>query len=269
MFLEYYPAHTFLHQLDVRTKLLGFIILSVVAFIFTNPFYNSAVLIFCLWIARSIDLPFKKMWVLVEPLLPVFVLIILFSSVSYSAGSFEQALSRNVLFTVLPNGYFPCTVGGILLGLSLSIRILIMVTASTILTFTSPIDDFLQVLRIFRLSPKLAFIITTGLRFIPTMQKKAMQIMDAQRARGADFHKGGMVRKIKAYIPIMVPMIVESIRMSENLAMAMMNRGFGASKKWTVLNELHPGWHDAVLSAGLLLLLAGTILLKHSGFGGL
>jgi energy-coupling factor transport system permease protein len=267
MFLEYHPDHTFLHRLDIRTKMLGFIILSTVAFMFSNPIYNLFVLICCSWIAVSIHLPLRKLRVLLEPLLPVFILIILFSSFSYSEGSFDHPVSRKVLFTLLPGGYFPCTIGGILLGLSLSLRILIMVIASTILTFSSPIDDFLQVLRILRFSPKVAFIITTGLRFIPTMQKKAVQIMEAQRARGADFQSGGLYKKIKSYIPVMVPMIVESIRMSENLAMAMMNRGFGATKKWTILNEFHPGWRDGVISAGLFLLLTGAVFLKIYSYG--
>ena len=114
---------------------------------------------------------------------------------------------------------------------------------------------------------KISFILTTGMRFIPTMEKKAQQIIDAQRARGAKFHQGGLVKKIKAYIPVMIPMIVESLRMSENLAMAMLNRGFGAKKNWTVIEELNPGMRDLIITMLLLLIITGVFYAKIQGYG--
>jgi len=154
-----------------------------------------------------------------------------------------------------------------LFGLSLSLRIITMVIASTIFTMTTPIDDLLYLLRKLRVSYKIGFVLSTGLRFIPTMEKKANQIIEAQRSRGARFKQGNMIRRIMAYVPVMVPMIVESLRMSENLAMAMVNRGFGATKNWSVVDELQPRAVDYWLSVLLSVVLAAVIYLRMLGFG--
>ncbi|MGD9899343.1 MAG: energy-coupling factor transporter transmembrane protein EcfT [Calditrichaceae bacterium] len=264
MFLEYQKGNSILHRLDIRTKGLGFIVVVIAAFLFTAPEYNLIILILCLALMRHIRMPASRLEMMLKPLIPILILIILFSAVSYSPEYFQKPMSQKVLFSA---GFMTCTVGGILLGISLSIRILTMVIASTLLTYSTPIDDFIHILRLMRVSHKIAFVLTTGMRFIPTMDKKSRQIIEAQRTRGANFHEGGLVRKIKAYIPVMVPMIVESLRMSENLAMAMLNRGFGASKNWTVMDELNPGIKDAVITISLLFIITLLIYLKILGYG--
>ncbi len=264
MFLEYQKGNSILHRLDIRTKGLGFIVVVIAAFLFTAPGYNLIILFLCLALMRQIRMPASRLMMMLKPLIPILILIVLFSAVSYTPEFFQKPMSRKVLFSA---GFMTCTVGGILLGISLSIRILIMVIASTLLTYSTPIDDFIHILRMMRVSHKIAFVVTTGMRFIPTMDKKSQQIIEAQRTRGANFHEGGLVRKIKAYIPVMVPMIVESLRMSENLAMAMLNRGFGASKNWTIMDELHPGIKDAVITIVLLIVITILIYLKILGYG--
>lgn len=264
MFLEYQKGNSILHRLDIRTKGLGFIVVVIAAFLFTAPEYNLIILILCLALMRKVRMPASRLMMMLKPLIPILILIILFSALSYSPDFFQHSLSKNVLFSM---GFMRCTVGGILLGISLSIRILTMVIASTLLTYSTPIDDFIHILRLMRVSHKIAFVLTTGIRFIPTMDKKSRQIIDAQRTRGANFQEGGLVQKIKAYIPVMVPMIVESLRMSDNLAMAMLNRGFGASKNRTIMNELNPGWRDVIITIVLLVLMTLLIYLKYLGYG--
>jgi energy-coupling factor transport system permease protein len=267
MLIEYTEGSSFIHRLDVRTKSLAFLVIVVAAFVFSNPVYNLLVLLICVYPGLMIRLPFGHVNRLLRPLIPVFILIILFASFSYQPESFSRPYARKILFSVTSGGYMTCTVGGILFGLSLSLRIITMVIASTIFTMTTPIDDLLYLLRKLRVSYKFGFVLSTGLRFIPTMEKKANQIIEAQRSRGARFRQGNMIRRIMAYIPVMVPMIVESLRMSENLAMAMVNRGFGATKNWSVVDELQPRPADYWLSVLLSLVMAGVIYLRLLGFG--
>jgi len=144
-----------------------------------------------------------------------------------------------------------------------------MVFVSAIFTYTTSIDHFLLVLRKLRISYKIAFILATGIRFIPTMEKKAHQIIDAQKTRGAQFQTGGLLYKIRAYIPVMIPMIVESLRMSENLAMAMLNRGFGATKNWTVLDDLNPKVNDLIITIILIFTSAIVFYIKSLSWGNL
>lgn len=267
MFLEYNQGDTFLHNLDVRTKVIGFIVLVVSTFLFTSPVYNFIILLICIFLMMAIKMPLSKLKTTFKPLFPILILIVLLSSVSYSPEYFQKRMSQTVLFSFFSDNAIVCTIGGLLLGLSLSIRIFTMVIASTLLTYTTPIDDFIHILRIMRVSHKITFVLTTGMRFVPTMEKKAHQIIEAQRVRGANFHEGNLIRKIKAYIPVMVPMIVESLRMSENLAMAMLNRGFGASKNWTIINELNMQFKDVVIIIILLIIISAIIYLKILGYG--
>ena len=267
MFIEYIDGNSILHQLDVRTKSLGFLIVLLSAFLYSNPIHNMIILGSCIILALVIQLPFRHLSKMFKPLLPILFMIILFASISYGPTSFDQGYSKLVLFSIGGGEYIKCTLGGILFGVSLSLRIVTMVIASTIFTLTTPIDELLHLLQKMKVSYKIGFIFTTGLRFIPTMEKKANQIIEAQRSRCAQFHTGNMIQRIRAYIPVMIPMIVESLRMSENLAMAMVNRGFGATKKWTILTELRPGWKDYFITLILVLLAIAIIYTRIMGFG--
>ncbi len=269
MFLEYHAGNSFIHRLDVRTRLFGFLLIIVAAFLFSDPLYNLVIVIGCLWLVYRMKISFQKLKITFLTLLPILILIIILSALSYRPDAFQKPLSRTVLFSLLPGDIITCTIGGILLGISLSLRIFTLVIASTILTYTTSLDDFLQVLRKIKVSYKVAFIITTALRFIPTMENKAQQIIEAQRARGARFDNTGLYKRIKAYIPVMIPMIVESLRMSENLAMAMVNRGFGATSQWTVLTEIKARPIDVIVSFIFFIALAFLFFMKAAHYGNL
>lgn len=269
MFLEFQQGNSFLHRLDARTKLFGFMLIVIAVFLFSNPVYNLAVLLGCIFLAYSIKISVKKLKATFLTLFPILILIIILSSISYNPNSFQKPVSKIILFSFLPGDFMVGTLGGILLGISLSLRIFTLVISSTILTYTTPIDDFLQILRKLRVSYKIAFIITTAIRFIPTMEKKAQQIIEAQQARGAKFQDSNFVKRIKAYVPVMIPMIVESLRMSENLAMAMLNRGFGATPHWTVLQEIKAKPIDIFVSIIFLIVLSLLILMKSANYGSL
>ncbi len=92
-------------------------------------------------------------------------------------------------------------------------------------------------------------------------------VLEAQKARGALIETGGMIQRIKAYVPVMVPMIVDSIRMSENLACAMLNRGYGATPNWTTLKKLSLSARDALALAGSLAVAVAAILAARDGYG--
>lgn len=238
MFLEYIPGKSLVHRLDVRTKIWGFITLLTLGFIFPHPLYTAIVGVLSFLLALYIPLPMKRIWALLRPLLPIFAIIVVITGFSYGTDAFVSPYAQKVLFYAFPASRLPFTSGGLLYGLNLLLRIFIMVITSSILTLTTPLEDFLQVLGKLRVPYEFSFIITTGIRFVPTMEAKASMVMDAQRARGARLETGGMISRIRAYVPVMVPLLVNAIRMSENMALAMLNRGFGATRKWTYLREI-------------------------------
>ncbi|MGE5585671.1 MAG: energy-coupling factor transporter transmembrane component T family protein [Bacillota bacterium] len=269
MFLEYIPGQSIIHRLDVRTKVVAFICLMVVLFLFRSPAYNAAIVLVVAGIAAAARLPARRLWGVLGPLVPVFAIIMVITGYTYPASMFTTETARRVIFYSWPGRHLPVSAGGILYGLTLLLRILTMVVASSVLTLTTPLDDFLQLLRAMRVPYEMSFIITTGIRFVPTMEKKAAMVLDAQRARGAMVETGGMIQRIKAYVPVMVPMIVDSIRMSENLACAMLNRGYGATRNWTTLRKMVMRPRDYLVLAACVALTVAAVAAARRGYGAL
>lgn len=266
MFIEYFPGTTLLHKLDVRTKLLGFIVITATAFMFTSPLVNSLLVVFCLLLLWSSKTPMDNVIKLIKPLLPIFLIMIVLTGFSYSTSNFKSPAMHHVWFQLFSNK-IEFTSGGFFYGVTLLLRILIMVLLSTVITYTTPIEDILQFLKKMRLPHQLAFVIATGIRFIPTMEKKTRMVMDAQRARGHEFNSGGMIKRIRSFIPVLIPVIVDSIRMSDNLAISMLNRGFGAMDTTTDLVEIKMKNKDYWMIVFEVVILAIAIWAKTLNYG--
>jgi energy-coupling factor transport system permease protein len=112
----------------------------------------------------------------------------------------------------------------------------IAIVASTSLFFitTSP-DELEQVMKTFRLPRDLVFAFVTAVRFIPVMMLDTMQIMDAQKSRGLELEKGNFVKRIRNMIPVLIPLVVNSVIRSGELAEAMESRAYGAVPRPTSL----------------------------------
>ena len=238
MLADYVHSDTFLHRLDVRTKLIWFCSIILAAFLFEHPLFVVAILMLELLAFRISGLPTEGVKRISVILFPVLLILLLVTMFTHEPERFSDPFSRTVLLYLFPHQTAPLTCGGVLLGLTIVCRIVVMVLASLLLTYTTPIDDFLQVSQRLRVPYVIAFIITTALRFIPTMEQKAMMVLDAQRSRGADLDSRGVIQRVRSFSSVLIPMIVDSIRMSENLALALINRGFGASRRMTFFDEI-------------------------------
>lgn len=264
---DYVPGNSLLHRLDVRVKVIAFILLTVIAFIFKHPLYNFGLAIAVTLVYRYMNVPFKHVWKILKPLIPIFVIISAISGFTYPASEFESGLAKEVLFYGWFNEGLPFTYGGLFFGTTLLFRIYAMVVLTSILTVSTPLDDFIQMMEALRLPQPLTFIVVTGIRFIPTMQKKVDQVYDAQRSRGAKLSEGGMFGQIIAFVPVMVPLIVDSIRMSERLAIAMLNRGYGASKRRTPLKALRMETRDYLFLVITFATIGLLVFLRIRGYG--
>jgi len=238
MALDYLPGQTLLQRLDVRTKIMGFGGIVILSFLFENPAYNLVIALLVGFMAFSIRMPLKKVLSLLVPLIPIFIFIMLISGFTYPPGRFDREVSQTILFYLWPGERLGVTAGGILLGFTFLIRLFILVLASSVLTATTPLDDFIQFLAKMRVPYEVSFMITTAIRFIPTIDKKRMLILEAQKARGANLTEKGMIGRLKAHIPIMIPLIINSILMANSLSMAMLNRGFGYTRSCTNMREI-------------------------------
>jgi energy-coupling factor transport system permease protein len=267
MLIDYSPSTSFVHLLDVRTKSFGFVVLTAVSFLFPAPLVNIALILFLWMVLVSIQMPLERVKKILKPLIPIFVIMLVITGFTYPSSNFHNEQNKKILFSLLSGERFPFTVGGLLYGITLTLRIFVMVLASTIVTFSTPIEDILQLLKKMKMPYQLAFVIATGIRFIPTMQKKSEMIQEAQKARGAEVGTGGIIKSIKSYIPVLIPMIVDSLRMSDNLAVAMLNRGFGAMKTSTNLYEIKMKNRDYMLCVVELLILFVAVWAKSIKIG--
>lgn len=262
MFVEYLPGDSLIHRLDVHTKVLGFLTAVIWCFVFQDPLYNLVLLLGIALLAFLSKISYKKVWQLIQPLIPICVFLILISGFTYPPERFQREISQVILFSTLPEGRGAVTIGGILTGVNFICRLLVMVIASSVLTLTTPIDDFMLFLNRLRVPSEITFMITTALRFIPTLNKRRLLIYEAQKARGAKIDDSSSLGRIKAFLPIVVPLFVNSILIAEDLAKGMLNRGYGLSRSITPVRELHIAVKDYCIMGSLLILMVGGLYLR-------
>ncbi len=241
MRLEYFEGSSFLHRADVRSKLLAFVVIIVTSFLFVNPIPNLVLTALAILLLLRVGLKPTEVFSLFAPLLLVVVLIFLFAIFSPPSGS-----SKEIAFLLWPNGP-GITYGGLLYGSSLALRILMMISYTALFVLTTPIEQFSTLLQRHKVPHFLVFIFMTALRFIPTMQTRSDQILDAQKARGARVDSSGLFTRIKSFVTIMVPLFSTGIRMSEDLAASMVSRGYGVVPHPTILHDLTFSWRDALI----------------------
>ncbi|MEL0627394.1 energy-coupling factor transporter transmembrane component T [Salinibacterium amurskyense] len=264
MRFEYLPGTTLLHRLDVRAKLWVFLGFMIATFLFGHWAPNAVLTAIAgsllLWSGVGV----RRILGVLAPLSFIVVLVVIFAAYGYRPSGGESDALNTVIFS-FPEDVLPLTVAGLYYGISLGFRILTMVMLTTLLLLVTPIDDFVAAMRQAHIPHFIVFIVMTALRFIPTMQHRADQVLDAQRARGARIDRGGLISRVRAYIPIMVPLLTSGIRMSDDLAAAMINRGYGATKRPTALLTLRASPVDFVVVALAFLALGSLVWLRIIG----
>ena len=251
---QYFPGDSFLHRMDARVKILLLLILLIEVFVFTSaPVYLLMTGITFLLIMTS-KVPLRMVLRSLKPLW----WIILFTFVLHLFSHPGREIYRIWQFVI--------TQEGVEQGALISVRLMLLIVLSTLLTFTtSPLKltDALESL----LSPfkrlglpahELAMMMTIALRFIPTLISETDKIMKAQQSRGADFVTGSILSRLKNMVPILVPLFLSAFRRADDLALAMEARCYRGGEGRTRMKEMKLGRLDyvaigvfAVLSVGL------------------
>lgn len=258
-FGQYYPANSFVHKCDPRTKLL-FLICYIVAIFLSKTFYalGACALVF-LTIALFSKVPLKSLLRSVKAVLFLLVFTALLNLFFYSGTTviFEWAFIR-------------LTKEALYFTIFLSVRLTLLVLSSAILTLTTTpvaltdgIESLLKPLKYIRFPVhELALIMSIALRFIPILSDETARIMNAQKARGADFETGGLLRRVKAVLPVLIPLLISAFRRADELGDAMDARCYSGSKMRTKYKKLTYTWRDLLAAFCIIALLVGVILLK-------
>jgi len=154
----------------------------------------------------------------------------------------------NVLFRWISAGYeFQPT--DLEFSAAMTLRFVVLVESFSVFFLTTSPDMLGLALEQSRVPYEFSFAFTTAVRFVPVLAEEAQTIMDAQKARGLELEKGGFMKRIRNYVPVLIPLIVSAIRRSLELAEAMESRAWGAVKKRTNLYALTLHRGDFVLLA--------------------
>ncbi|HUK85029.1 MAG TPA: energy-coupling factor transporter transmembrane component T, partial [Candidatus Acidoferrum sp.] len=142
---------------------------------------------------------------------------------------------------------------------ALTLRFVVLVESFSVFFLTTSPDHLGLALEESRVPYEFAFAFTTAVRFVPVLAEEAQTIMDAQKARGLELEKGGLLKRIRNYVPVLIPLIVSAIRRSLELAEAMESRAWGATKKRTNLYLLKLRRGDYALLAITIGILAAAV----------
>ena len=140
-------------------------------------------------------------------------------------------------------------------SLTLTMRFIVLVTSFSVFFITTSPDKLSLALEKARIPYEFNFAFITAIRFVPVLADEAQTIMDAQRSRGLELEKGNFFTRIKNYIPILLPLIINSIRRSLELAEAMESRAFGATDDRTNLYSLSMNRIDSIFMVSAIVLI--------------
>ena len=171
-------------------------------------------------------------------------------------------LSTNVLVKWASAGYV-FLIGDLESSVAMTLRFVVLVESFSVFFLTTSPDMLGLALEQSHVPYEFSFAFTTAVRFVPVLAEEAQTIMDAQKARGLEMEKGGFMKRIRNYVPVLIPLIVSAIRRSLELAEAMESRAWGAAKKRTNLYALtlHRGDFAMLAISAIVLVLAIYIYL--------
>lgn len=260
-FGQYYPANSLIHKIDERIKIIVMIMLLVFVFCAKNFFSLMFLLLFIFALMIISKVPLSVYLKNLKLILPILIFTMLINLFYTGSGT--------VIFEFWK---LKLTTGGISWALFLSSRVIMLVFTSLILTYTTTPNDLTNAIEKL-LSPlkyiglgdavhTMVMMMTIAMRFIPTLVEEAGKIINAQKARGVDFEEGKLLEKIKSVIPILIPLIISSIRRAYDLAEAMESRCYNGGKGKTSMRVSHIKKLDIISLCFCILICGGVIALN-------
>ena len=231
---QYIDGESILHRLDPRTKIIATIIFMIVVFLMKNlmSYVIFAVLLIIMIIIAKI--PIKYTLKGLKPILFIIIFTVIINVFTIKG----QVIFEFWIFSI--------TLEGIMTAIRLAFRLILLVVSASLLTLTTTpihltdgIESLLKPLsKVGFPAHEIALMMTIALRFIPTLIEETDKIMKAQKSRGANFETGTIIARAKNFLPILVPLFVNSFKRADDLAIAMEARGYRGAEGRTRLYVL-------------------------------
>lgn len=255
---QYFSGNSVLHRADPRAKLMFALVYIVVLFFAKSAASFGFALVFTVAMVVLSGIPFK---IIVRSVKPLFF-IILFTAVLNIFWTTGENL-------ILEWKFIHIYSEGVIFAAFMAVRIILLVVGMSVsLTYTTTpialtdgIEQLLNPLKKIKVPVHdFAMMMTIAMRFIPTLVEETDKIIDAQKARGADFESGGLVKKAKALIPILIPLFVSAFKRADDLAVAMECRSYRGGEGRTKLKELRYSGYDIILLVFAVVFVLGIFL---------
>ena len=257
---QYYSSDSLIHRLDPRVKIIAAVLFIVELFL-VQSFVGFAVCAGALAVTVAISgVPLKF---ILRGLKPV-ILILLFT---FFLNMFM--VPGTVIWKF---GFLHVTLEGLELATFMSIRLILLIIGSSMLTLTTTplqltdgLEKLFTPLRIIKVpTHELAMTMSIALRFIPTLLEETDKIMKAQQARGADFESGNFVNRAKALVPVLLPLFISAFRIAQDLSFAMEARCYRGGIGRTRMHKMKFGKADygamVIIAAFLAVIIIGRSL---------
>ena len=253
---QYFPGNGLIHRTDPRVKIVLLIAFIVLIFCTFNYYALALTAAATLLVVLLSGVPIKMYLKSLKVIIFIVVLTSLLN-LFYSGGE-----------PIWQWGFLKVTAEGINRAVFITVRIISLILATSALTFTtSPTDltdaleRLMKPLKVFHIKVhEIAMMMTIALRFIPTLLEETDKIMQAQKARGADMESGNMFKRVKALVPVLIPLFVSSFRRAYDLATAMECRCYKGGDGRTRMKILHMRKSDYTVTAFMILVTGGVIL---------
>lgn len=256
---QYFPGKSVIHRMDSRVKLLLDILYLVILFTsqtFTGLLIGILFMVICYLLSQI------KLIMILKSIKPILPLMLFTAVLNLLFITGEEPLFKWWIISIYPEG--------IRTTLFMLLRILALIVGMSLLTYTtSPImltdaiERLLSPLKKVRFPVhELSMMMTIALRFIPTLIEETDKIMSAQKARGAELDTGGLMKKAKSLVPVLIPLFVSAFKRANELATAMECRCYHGGEGRTRLRQLKTAPRDYIATAVMLALFAGVIVLN-------
>lgn len=260
VFGTYIPVNSPLHRLDARAKLLMCVWYVITVFFAYTWWTTGWLLLALLGSIYFSHISLKLYWQGIRPFVWIIVITAAFQVLFSSGGT-----------SYWHWGWLSVTSDGLINSLILIYRFIVIITASTVLTATTPTLQLAQAFASL-LTPlkylhvpidKMTLMLSIALRFVPTIMTETHEIINAQKMRGMRFNQGGVMARLHHILPIFIPLFVNSFQHSEELAIAMEARGYVAGAPRTQFRQLHWQWRDTAEMIIMAALTAVLVLLRR------
>ena len=253
---QYFPGKSWIHKLDPRIKIIATLLFIIELFIVDNfiGFLIAGIVLGILIVVSKVPVSY-----IMRGLKPILLILIF----TFALNMFM--VDGRILWQWK---FLKITAEGLEVAVFMAIRLVLLLMGSSMLTLcTRPLaltDGIERLLSPFKKiglpAHDIAMMMTIALRFIPTLLEEADKIMKAQQARGADFESGGLMKRAKSLIPILVPLFVGAFRIAQDLAMAMEARCYRGGENRTRMNEMKFRKRDYAAIVMMVLFLAVIII---------